>query len=238
MKAKDVMTRKVVSVGPDATVLEAGRAMLQARVSGLPVVDNAGKLCGMLSEGDFLRRRPSLTDRRRSRWLEFLMDPDKLASEFSRSHDKKVSDVMTAEAQVIDEDASIETIIEVMERFHIKRVPVVRDGKVVGIVTRANLMRAMVSLARSSLPMGTDDSAIRESLMAEYQKEQCAPAAVVNVVVRGGVVELWGVIVDERQRAVLKIAAENVPGVTAVYDHLTWVDFDRRHGHGKAGYAG
>lgn len=224
MKAKDVMTRKVVAIGPDATVEEAARLMLANRVSGIPVVDAEGSLCGVVSEGDFLRRRPAPGDRRRSRWLEFLADPARLTAEFAAARPRLVRDAMTPEVQCVDEGASLETVIEVMERFRIKRVPVLHDGKMAGIVTRANLMRAMVSLARSSLPIGTDDAAIRERLLVEYQKEQCAPAAVVNVVVRGGVVELWGVIVDERQRAVLRLAAENVPGVTAVYDHLVWVD--------------
>ncbi|MFI4960934.1 MAG: BON domain-containing protein, partial [Hyphomicrobiales bacterium] len=128
------------------------------------------------------------------------------------------------EVQTVDEVTPIEDIVDLMERRRIKRVPVVCGGQVVGIVTRSNLMHAMVSLARVAQPVAKDDAAIREHLLAEIQKEQWAPAATANVVVHDGVVELWGVIVDERQREALKVAAENVPGVKAVKDHLVWIE--------------
>jgi CBS domain-containing protein len=224
MNAKDVMTRDVVSIDPDSTVLQAARLMLQHHISGLPVVDGTGKLVGVLSEGDFLRRRETDTERRRSRWLEFLMGPGKIASEYTRSHGSKVSEVMTDEVQCVDENTALEDIVELMERHRIKRVPVLRGGKVVGIVTRSNLMHAMVSMARAAPAAAKDDSAIREQMLAEMQKQKWAPAAMVNVVVRDGVVELWGAIVDERQREALKVAAENIPGVKGVKDHLVWVE--------------
>jgi CBS domain-containing protein len=224
MKAEDVMTREVISIDPDATVLQAARLMLQHHISGLPVVDKEGKVVGVLSEGDFLRRRETRTERRRSRWLEFLMGPGRMASEYSHSHGRKVSEVMTPDVQTVDESTPLEDIVELMERRRIKRVPVLCGGQLVGIVTRSNLMHAMVSLARGAQPVAADDAAIREQLLAEIQKEQWAPAATANVVVHDGVVELWGVIVDERQREALKIAAENVPGVKEVKDHLVWIE--------------
>ena len=131
---------------------------------------------------------------------------------------------MTTDVQTVDEDTPLEDIVELMERRRIKRVPVICGGQVVGIVTRSNLMHAMVSLARGAQPAAKDDAAIREQLLAEMQKEQWAPAATTNVVVHDGVVELWGVIIDERQREALKVAAENIPGVKAVKDHLVWVE--------------
>ena len=224
MQAKDVMTRNIVSVQPDATVLQAARLMLQHHISGLPVIDQAGKLVGVLSEGDFLRRQETRTERRRSRWLEFLMGPGRTAAEYTHSHGSKVSEVMTGEVHTVGEDTSLEDIVELMEHKRIKRVPVLHGSEVVGIVTRSNLMHAMVSLARKAPPAAKDDSTIRDRLLAEMQKEQWAPAAMTNVVVRDGVVELWGVIVDERQRDALKVAAENIPGVKAVKDHLVWVE--------------
>jgi signal-transduction protein with cAMP-binding, CBS, and nucleotidyltransferase domain len=126
--------------------------------------------------------------------------------------------------QTVDEVTPLEDIVELMERRRIKRVPVVCGGQVVGIVTRSNLMYAMVSLARVTQPAAKDDAAIREQLLAEIQKEKWAPAATANVVVHDGVVELWGMIVDERQRAALIVAAENIPGVKAVKDHLVWIE--------------
>jgi CBS-domain-containing membrane protein len=218
------MTREVISVAPDATVLEAARVMLQHRISGLPVIDSAGTLVGIVSEGDFLRRREMQTERRRSRWLEFLMGPGKMAAEYTQTHGNRVSEVMTDDVQTVYENATLEEIVELMERRRIKRVPVMRDGMVTGIVTRSNLMHAMVSLARSAPKTATDDAAIREQLQAVMRKEQWAPIAATNVVVNNGVVELWGVIVDERQREALKVAAENIPGVKAVKDHLVWIE--------------
>ena len=224
MKAKDVMGRNVISVAPDATLLQAARLMLQRHISGLPVIDGKRQLVGILSEGDFLRRRETNTERRHSRWLEFLIGPGRTASEYTHSHGSKVSEVMTDEVHTVGEDTSLEAIVELMERYRVKRVPVLRGHEVVGIVTRSNLMHAMVSLARSAPAAPKDDATIREKLLAEMQKEPWAPTAMVNVVVRDGIVELWGVIVDERQRNALKVAAENIAGVKAVKDHLVWIE--------------
>jgi CBS domain-containing protein len=217
------MTRTIVSVEQDATVLQAARLMLQHHISGLPVVDASGKLVGILSEGDFLRRREIATERRTSRWLELLMGPGKIAAEYTRSHGSKVSEVMTEHVRSVSEDTDLEDIVELMERNRIKRVPVLRAGKVVGIVTRSNLMRAMVSMART-MPKGPkSDDAIREQLLAEFQKQPWAPVGM-TVIVHDGVVELWGSIIDERQREAMKVAAENTLGVKAVKDHLVWVE--------------
>jgi CBS domain-containing protein len=224
MNAEDVMTRDVISIDPDSTVLQAARLMLQHHISGLPVIDKDGNLVGVLSEGDFLRRRETKTERRRSRWLEFLMGPGRIAAEYSHSHGSKVSEVMTTAVQTVDEVTPLEDIVELMEHRRIKRVPVVCGGQVVGIVTRSNLMHAMVSLARAAQAPAEGDTAIRERLLAVMQKEQWAPAATTNVVVHDGVVELWGVIIDERQRDALKVAAENIPGVKSVKDHMVWVE--------------
>jgi CBS-domain-containing membrane protein len=224
MKANDVMTRNVISVAPDATVLQAARLMLQHHISGLPVIDRAGQLVGVLSEGDFLRRRETGTERRRSRWLKFLMGPGRIAADYVHSHGSKVSEVMSEDVKTIGEDTALEHIVQLMEKQRIKRLPVLRGDKVVGIVTRSNLLHAMVSLARSAPPAAQGDVDIRERLLAEMQKEQWAPAATVNVVVRDGVVELWGVIFDERQREALKVVAENIAGVKAVKDHLVWIE--------------
>lgn len=224
MKASEIMTPDVISADPDATVLQAARYMLQHHISGLPVIDKTGALVGILSEGDFLRRRETHTHRRPSRWLEFLMGPGKLAADYTHTHGSKVSEVMTTKMHTISEDTPLEKIVEMMERYRIKRVPVLRGKKVVGIVTRANLMHAMVSLARGEPKAATSDAAIRQELLSELKSEKWALASMINVVVRGGVVELWGMIVDDRQREALIVAAENVRGVKEVKDHLTWVE--------------
>jgi CBS domain-containing protein len=224
MRAKDVMTSPVVTIEPDVDVLQAVRIMLQRRVSGLPVVEKDGRLVGIVTEGDFLRRAETGTQRRRPRWLEFLVGPGRLAQDYARAHARKVGDVMTAEPITVDESTALDDIVKLMEKRQIKRIPVVRGSDVVGIVSRANLLHALASVAREAKPAAQSDAAIRALFMDELSKQSWAPVALINPVVRDGVVELWGTITDERERAALVVAAENVPGVKAVRDHLAWVD--------------
>jgi CBS domain-containing protein len=224
MKAKDVMTSPVISVEPDATILQAIRIMLQRRVSGLPVVDKDGGLVGIVTEGDFLRRAETETTRRRPRWLEFLIGPGRLADEYTRSHGRKVNEVMTSEPVSVTEDTPLEDIVKLMEKRQIKRVPVVHGRQLVGIVSRANLLHALAGVAREVRPTVQSDEAIRTLLLTELAKQSWAPVALIDPIVRNGVVELWGSITDERERQALVVAAENVPGVKAVHDHLVWVD--------------
>jgi CBS domain-containing protein len=224
MKAMDVMTREVVSIAPDASVLEAVRLMLQHKISGLPVVDAAGKLQGILTEGDFLRRTETGTERKRSRFVEFLLGPGRLAEDYTHASGRKVEEVMTLDVYTVSEDAPLEQVVHLMERHRIKRLPVVRDGKLIGIVTRANLMRAVANLALAAHPVAASDATIREQLIAELKKQRWAPVGLIDVVVKDGVVKLSGALTDERERQAIRIAAENVPGVKKVEDHLVWVE--------------
>ncbi len=225
MQAKDVMTSPVVSIRPDAAVLEAVRMMLQRHISGLPVIDKDGRLVGMVTEGDLLRRVETGTQQRRPRWLEFLLGPGWLADEYTRTHGRKVMDVMTGEPLTVTEDAALEEIVKLMEKRQIKRVPVLRGKQVIGIVTRANLLHALAGVSRAApLNIESSDAAIRAAFVAELAKEKWAPITLINPIVRNGVVELWGTIMDERERQALIVAAENVPGVKSVRDHLAWVE--------------
>ena len=146
MKVRDIMSTRVVSIAPDANVLEAVRLMLQNHISGLPVIDRSGALVGVVTEGDFLRRSETGTERKRPRWLEFLMGPRRLADEYVHTHARKVEDVMTREPITITEDAALDEVVRIMERRRIKRLPVVRGAQVIGIVSRANLLHALASL--------------------------------------------------------------------------------------------
>ena len=224
MKARDVMTSPVVSVEPEDSVLQAVRIMLQRRVSGLPVIDGNGRLVGIVTEGDFLRRAETETQRQRARWLEFLVGPGKLAQEYAASHGRKVREVMTPDPVTVTEDAPLAEVVGLMEKRQIKRLPVMRGQEVVGILSRANLLHALASVAREARPGGQSDDAIRTQLLAELGRQPWAPVALINPIVRDGVVELWGTITDERERQALLVAAENVPGVKAVHDRLAWVD--------------
>ena len=222
MQARDVMTLRVYVVKADASIMDAGRLMLQNRISGLPVVGSSGELVGMVTEGDFLRRGEIGTARQRSRWLEFLIGPGRLADEYVHACGRRVDEVMTSDPITVTEDTPLTEVVELMERHRIKRLPVVRQGKLVGIVSRADIMHALVSVRRNTEPPARSDAAIREQILAECQKQAWGPMA--NVVVQGGVVDLWGTIPDERERRAIIVAAENVPGVKAVHDHLVWVE--------------
>jgi len=222
MKAHDIMTWGAITVQPEATVTRAVRLMLQNKISGLPVVDAKGQLVGMVTEGDFLRRGEIGTERRRPRWLEFLLGPGKLAAEYVQAAGQKVEEIMTSEPRTITPETPLEEVVSLMERHRIKRLPVVQDGKLVGIVSRANLLHALASVAREVKAPAGDDAVIRERILAECAKQPWAPH--INVVVRDGVVGLWGVITDERERKAFIVAAENVAGVKAVHDHLAWIE--------------
>jgi CBS domain-containing protein len=223
MKAKDIMTSPIVSVEPDAAVDDAVRIMLRRRISGLPVIDKDGRLVGIVTESDFLRRAETGTQRRRSRWLEFLIGPGRLADEYTHAHGRKVSDVMTTQLATVTEETPLDEVVHLMEKRRIKRVPVVDGQQTVGIVSRANLMHALASISREIKSTAQSDKAIRKQLMAELDKQSWAPLGVINVTVRDGVVELWGCITEERQRQALVVAAENVRGVKDVRDHLIWL---------------
>ena len=224
MKVVDVMTREVVSIAPEASVMEAVRLMLQHKISGLPVIDASGKLQGVVTEGDFLRRVETGTERKRSRLVEFLLGPGRLATDYVHATGRKVDEVMTPDVRTVSEDETLERVVHLMERYRIKRVPVVRGDKVVGIVTRQNLMRALASLALAEHPVAADDAAIRERLLAELKRQSWAPVGLIDVVVKDGVVKLSGALTDERERQAIRIAAENIAGVRKVEDHLVWIE--------------
>jgi len=222
MKVSEVMTHRVVTVGSTATVADAATLMLKHGISGLPVVDRKGTLVGMVTEGDLLRRSESGTERQRPRWLEFILGPGRLADEYVHSHGRKVAEVMTKDVVTVGENAGVDKVVELMERRRIKRLPVMRSGKIVGIVSRANLLHGLSGMQPPA--GGADDATIRRRLMAELAKEPWAPRASTNIVVRNGVVHFWGAIFDDRERGALKVAAENLPGVKAVKDHMVWVE--------------
>jgi CBS domain-containing protein len=224
MRAADVMTPDPVSISPDASIADAIQLMLTRKFSGLPVVDESGALVGIVTEGDLVRRTETGTQRKRPGWLEFLIGPGRLAAEYLQTSSRKVSDVMTADVQTVTEDATLDQIVHLMERHQINRVLVVREAKLVGIVTRANLLHALASVIDEAKPGPTSDASIRDRLYAELKAQRWAPIGLINIVVRNGVVHLSGTLFDDRQRGAILAAAENIPGVKAVKDHFVWVD--------------
>jgi len=224
MKVREVMTKPVVSIEADAPISLAIRLMLQKKISGLPVVDAAGNLIGVVTEGDFLRRAETGTRHKEPRWLEFLMGPGALAEEYAKTHGRKVSEVMTNDVKTVDEDTQLGDVVALMERNGIKRVPVLRGKKPVGMVTRANLLRALAGALHAPPVSCCGDVAIRERILREMEAQTWAPSATIDVAVRHGVVTLSGYVLDERQRLALKVLVENVPGVKTVRDEMSFVD--------------
>ena len=224
MSASDVMTRNVASIGRDAPIGDAIRLMLDHRISGLPVVDGSGKVVGMLTEGDLLRRAETQTERQRPRWLELLLGPGRLADEYVRTHGRKVGEIMTEDLVSVAEDTPLAKIVQLMERRRIKRLPVLRGDALVGIVTRADLMRALGQLVDKEPISASDDDEIQKCVLAELARTAWAPRAGITVVVTDGIVELDGAITNEKAREAVRVAAENVPGVKSVRDRLVWVE--------------
>jgi CBS domain-containing protein len=224
MRAHQIMTRPVITVAPDTPMVEAANLMLQKHISGLPVVDATGKLVGMLSEGDFVRRGEIGTQRKRGRFLKFILGPGRVAADFVHEHGRRVSEIMTSEPLVtVSEETPLERIVALMEKNSIKRVPVMRDGKIVGMVSRSNLLQAVASLAHDVPDPTADDDHIRNRVIDLLAKQNWCPFGL-SVVVRDGIVQLSGVITEERARQASVVAAENVTGVKKVHDHLCWVD--------------
>ncbi|MEJ0020302.1 MAG: CBS domain-containing protein [Acetobacteraceae bacterium] len=224
MIARDVMTRTVISVPPDATVADAVTLMLDRGISGLLVVDTAGTLAGVVTEGDLLRRDELGTERRRSWWLRLIASPGRQAADFTRTHGRKVADVMTRDVISVNAGAPLEEIVALMEEHRIKRVPVLEGDRVVGVVSRADLLRALAVAAREHGATAADDSTIRESILDTLTRETWAPRTTLSVTVVNGVVDLWGTIGNDQERRAICIIAENTPGVKKVLDHLVFVE--------------
>jgi CBS domain-containing protein len=223
MRAHQIMTKPVVTVSPDTTIVEAANIMLDRHISGLPVVDAAGKLVGIVSQGDFIHRAEIGTERRRGRWLKFILGSGKEAIDFVHEHGCKVSEVMSRSPITIAEDTPLADIADLMEKNNVKRLPVLRDERLVGIVTRTNLLQVVASLARHVPDPTADDNHIRDRIIRAIEKADWRPIGL-NVVVRDGIVHLNGFITDERTREAAIVVAENVEGVRKVHDHLCWVD--------------
>jgi CBS domain-containing protein len=223
MRAHQIMTRPVITITPDTTIVEAATTMLQKHISGLPVIDVSGKLVGIVSEGDFIRRSEIGTQRQRGRFLKFILGPGKSATDFVHEHGRMVGEIMSCEPLTVTEDTSLEEIVELMEKNQVKRLPVMRGDQIVGIVSRANLLQAVASLARQIPDPTADDDHIRNRVIDALAKNDWCPFGV-SVMVRDGIVHLSGVITEERSRKAAIVAAENVAGVKTVHDHLCWVD--------------
>lgn len=219
MHVRDVMVAPVITVKPSTTVKEVAGLFLEKKISAAPVVDSEEKLVGIVSEGDLLHRVEAGTERHHSWWLKAFIGNDTLAAEYVKAHGLKVSDVMTHRVVTASPQTPLHEVATLMEKNAIKRVPVLENGQLVGIVSRANLIQA-VATARKLLDIPLSDTTIRENVLSHLKKQPWAHTTMLNVTVNAGVVDLWGVAESAAERKAIKVAAESTRGVRAVNDNL------------------
>ncbi|WP_088708217.1 CBS domain-containing protein [Noviherbaspirillum denitrificans] len=224
MKASDIMTQPVITIRHDASLQEAVRLMLSRGISGVPVVDHVGKPLGMLSEGDLLRRAETGTERTRPRWIAFLAGSGTLADEYVHSHSRHVRDLMSTPLISVPQDAPLESVVSMMEEHRIKHVPVMDSGRLAGMITRANLMQALMHFSSGFSGPGPTDADLRQRVLEELKGTPWGDKGYINVIVKYGVVHLQGIVTDARERDALRVAVENIPGVHAVMNRVEWCD--------------
>lgn len=225
MRVQDVMTRGVIGIAPSASISEAIRLMLSNRLSGLPVVEADGRLVGVVTEGDFLRRSELETKSPSPGWLSFLAGPGRLADRYVHGHGRRVSEIMSLAPVTVAAGARLNEAVDLMVEHHVKRLPVMESDRLVGIVARSDLLRALADKLPGETSELAGDEQIRRAIETSLAGQPWAGRNdLVRVRVTDGIVELEGTITDERQRAAYVVAAENVAGVRGVLDHLVWVE--------------
>jgi CBS domain-containing protein len=221
MRAMDVMTGEVITVKENASVTEVAKLLVERGISAVPVVNDDNRVIGMVSEGDLLHRTETGTEQHRPWWLEMIASTNQLAADYIKSHGCSVKDVMTRDVICVSDSTPVVDIAIVLEANRIKRVPVLRNGNLVGIVSRANLVQALAMTINEAPSAGeTDDRAIRSKLLAELKAQKWAEVARANITVKDGVVHLWSSYYSEKEKRALVVAAENIPGVRRVEDHM------------------
>ena len=216
----DVMTRDVLTVKPETPVEAVAGLLYEGRISGVPVLDDQGRVVGILSEGDLMAHSSAIGDAEpRSWWLRFFSDTGSRAEAYLKTHGRTAADVMSRSPLTVGPAASLGEVARLLEKHRVKRLPVVDEGgKLVGIVSRANLLRGLASAKAPASGGGASDREIKEQLEAAVQAEGFG--RLINPIVEDGTVHLWGIIDQEAERRALVLLAQGIPGVKAVEDHL------------------
>ena len=220
MKARDVMSRDVPTVSPETSVIDAAKLLLLRHIGTIAVVEADGQLAGIVSEADLLHRAETGTIHERSWWLRAITPGEVLAREYVKSHAHQVRDAMSRDVISVDEETELSTIADMLEDHKVPAVAVLRHGKLVGLVTRANLLQLFVGRASSASPSQPDDAAIRQRVIDEFRHQPWAGLWSSNVIVNDGVVHLWGWAPSEVVRDACRVAAEGVPDVKGVENHI------------------
>ena len=225
LTAGDIMSGNVASTTPATALPAAIKLMLDRHVSGLPVLDGAGVIVGILTEGDLLRRVELGTDSHPASWLDFFRSTTRLAHDYVETHSRVVGDVMTPAVVTVDEAAPLSEVVRVMQGKHVKRVPVMAGAALVGMIGRVDLLRALAkTFTEETADAAPSDAGIRAGILAEFGRQSWAPGGGISVAVTDGVVDLGGVIFRESERDAMRVAAQNIAGVTSVRDHMVWVE--------------
>ncbi len=220
MNARDVMVHDVVTVGPDEDVAKALQLLVDHDISALPVVDGERHVIGILSEADLLHRQQIGTEKHRAWWLEAVTPASVLALDYAKSHGRKVAELMSEDVISADEDTSLSELANILEKNRIKRVPILKDGKLVGIVSRSNLIQALASAPSKPENDQLADRGIRSAILARLAEQSWTDFGERNIVVTNGVVNLWGLVGSPEEHKALLALAESVPGVREVSDEM------------------
>jgi CBS domain-containing protein len=220
MQARDFMTKDVVTAGADTTVGEIAALLVLHHISAVPIVAD-GQLLGIVSQTDLAHRSETGTEKRRKWWLEVFADPDSMAREYVKSHGHKARDVMTRVVVSVAEDASLADVADVLDTQRIRQVPVTSGGRLVGMISRADLVRALAEATITSSKPRPDNGTLQKAVWEQVKAQQWLKSAFVNLAVRDGVVELWGAVDSKEQRDALRVLVEGVSGVERVEDHVT-----------------
>lgn len=220
MRTQDIMTTPVVTARPTASVHEIAELMIEHRIGGVPVVDIAGELVGIVTDGDLYRRAELDSDRVRHSWLEWLSLTTEAAVNYTKAHGRTARDVMTEDVVSVAPEATLREVADVLSSHQIHRVPVVGNGKVVGIVSRANLVQALALTPNSDTADALSDRQIRDLVLAEYKRLPWGIKSEKNIIVMNGVVHVWGTVTSAEEAEALRIAVEAIPGTKGFKDHL------------------
>lgn len=220
MKAQDIMTRSVFTVTPLTAVREVAALLAEKRISGVPVVTEDGHVVGILSESDLLHRQEIGTDKPRKSWLRAFADPDRLAREFAKTHGMLVDDIMSRHIVSVNEETDLQDVVNLLEKHNLKRLPVIKDGKLVGLITRGDIVRALSKKAMEQISAPVSDSDLQARILEKMRSSKWLLDSYINLTVAEGVVEMWGMAVSEDQRKALKVLINETQGVKRIDDRL------------------
>ncbi len=220
MLAQEVMTKDVITVGPDTTVGEIAALLVRHRISAVPVVAAENRVIGIVSQTDLAHRSETDTEKRRKWWLEIFADADAKAREYVKSHGRKAKDIMTRFVISVSPRASMAEVADLLDTHRIRQVPVMEDGKLLGMISRTDLVRKLAEVAVVTPAARPDSGTLQKAIWERIHEQTWLKSAYVSVSTKDGVVELWGAVDSEQQRQALRVLVEGVAGVQKVEDHL------------------